>query len=141
MKIKIVYFSYLLPNKWESIVLEQLEMLYNVTSLYEKAEIYMSVIDTTMNQTELQKLQNILMNKYNKIKLINIFSENVYEYPGIKSVYELSSMNEDEYILYFHSKGMTSNQHSTRHILFEYKIKNYKIILKEMKKKKNIETS
>jgi hypothetical protein len=141
MKIKIVYFSYLLPNKWESIVLEQLESLYNVTTLYENADIYMSVIDTTMNQTELQKLQNILMNKYNKIKLVNIFSENVYEYPGIKTVYELSSMNEDEYILYFHSKGMSSNQHSTRHILFEYTIKNYKIILEEMEKNKDIDTS
>ena len=141
MKIKIVYFSYLVPNKWESIVLEQLESLYNVKTLYEKAHIYMSVIDTTMNQTELQKLRNILINKYNKIQLINVFSENVYEYPGIKTVYELSSLNEDEYILYFHSKGMLSNQHSTRRILFEYTIKNYEIILEEMEKNIDIDTS
>ena len=141
MKIKIVYFSYLVPNKWESIVLEQLESLYNVKTLYEKAHIYMSVIDTTINQTELQKLRNILINKYNKIQLINVFSENVYEYPGIKTVYELSSLNEDEYILYFHSKGMLSNQHSTRRILFEYTIKNYEIILEEMEKNIDIDTS
>ena len=141
MNIKIVYFAYLVPNKWENIVLEQLEMLYNVTSLYEKAHIYMSVIDNTINQSELQKLRNILRDQYNKIKLINIFSENLYEYPGIKTVYELSSMNDNEYILYFHSKGMLSNQHSIRRILFEYTIKNYEIILEEMEKNIDIDTS
>ena len=81
------------------------------------------------------------MNKYNKIKLINIFSENLYEYPGIKTVYELSSMNDNEYILYFHSKGMLSNQHSIRRILFEYTIKNYEIVLEEMEKNVDIDTS
>jgi hypothetical protein len=58
MNIKIVYFTYLVPNKWESIVLEQLDALYNVTSLYEQASIYISVTDVSESQVEFNKLRN-----------------------------------------------------------------------------------
>ena len=44
MKIKIVYFAYLIPNRWETIVKEQLNSLYN-TKLYNDAvNIYISNI-------------------------------------------------------------------------------------------------
>jgi hypothetical protein len=139
MNIKIVYFTYLVPNKWEPIVLEQLEALYNVTSLYEQASIYISVTDDSASQNEFNKLRNIIASKYNKIQFINVFSKNVYEYPGLKSVYELSSDNDNEYILYFHSKGMTSNQDHERQILFNYTIQNYKKYLDEMENNKEID--
>jgi hypothetical protein len=141
MKIKIVYFAYLIPDKWESIVLEQLESLYSLTSLYEASQIYISVIDDTPEQTELITLRNIISEKFNKIQLINVFSTNVYEYPGIKTIYELSTPDEHEYLLYFHSKGMVSNQHETRKKLFEYTIKNYDLILTEMEKNLEIDTA
>ena len=141
MNIKIVYFTYLVPNKWEPIVLEQLEALYNVTSLYEQASIYISVIDVSESLIEFNKLRNIITSKYNKIQFINVFTTNVYEYPGLKSVYELSSNNDSEYILYFHSKGMTSNQHSERNVLFKYTIENYDKYLHEMENNKEIDTA
>ena len=141
MNIKIVYFTYLVPNKWEPIVLEQLEALYNITSLYEKASIYISVIDDSESQNEFNKLRNIVASKYNKIQFINVFSTNVYEYPGLKSVYELSTDNDSEYILYFHSKGMTSNQHAERNVLFKYTIQNYEKYLCEMENNKEIDTA
>jgi hypothetical protein len=141
MNIKIVYFTYLVPNKWQSIVEEQLNSLYKLTSLYNKSEIYMSVIDTSESQKELEKLRSILSKKYNKIQLINIFSTNVMEYPGIKTVYELSEDSDNEYILYFHSKGMVSNDHRSRQILFDYTIKNYETILNEMEKNIKIDIS
>lgn len=141
MNLKIIYFAYLIPNKWEGIVLEQLFDLYSITDLYESASIYMSIIDTSESQTELEKLRNILSEKYNKIQLINIFYENVYEYPGIKTLYELSTNNQDEYILYFHSKGMVSNEHPTRKILFHSTIANYKLIIDEMEKNKKIDNA
>ena len=140
-QIKIVYFAYLVPDVWESIVSEQLDSLYNLKSLYESAEIYMSVNDTSESHTELEKLRIMILNKYSKVKLINISSTNQYEYPGIKSVYELSSDNDDEYILYFHSKGMLSNESVTRQMQFKYTIENYENILEEMNKNKEIDTA
>lgn len=125
IKIKIVYFAYLLQDKWENIVLEQLEQLYSLTELYEISDIYMSVIDVSEDAVELAKLKNILNEKYSKIQLKNVFYTNVHEYPGIKTLYELSTNNDDEYILYFHSKGMTSNIDDIRKTLFEYTIANY----------------
>lgn len=125
IKIKIVYFAYLLQEKWEEIVLEQLEQLYSLTELYEISDIYMSVIDVSEDAVELAKLKNILNEKYSKIQLKNVFYTNVHEYPGIKTLYELSTNNDDEYILYFHSKGMTSNENDIRKTLFEYTIANY----------------
>jgi hypothetical protein len=141
MKIKIVYFSYLVPGKWESIVLEQLESLYSVTSLYEAADIYISVIDDTPEKTEINTLHDIISSKYNKIKIVNVFWNNVYEYPGIKTIYELSRPDEHEYLLYFHSKGMVSNQHEIRKKLFDYTIKNYELTLTEMEKNLEIDTA
>jgi len=141
MRIKIVYFAYLVPDKWENIVLEQLESLYSLTSLYEISQIFMSVIDDTISQSEILKLRNIIEMKYNKIELINIYSNNVYEYPGIKTIYDLSRDDDHEYLLYFHSKGMTSNDHVTRQKLFEYTIKNYDLILSEMENNIEIDTA
>ena len=97
MNIKIIYFTYLVPNKWEPIVLEQLEALYKITSLYEQASIYISLTVDSESQNEFKKLRNIISSKYNKIQFINVFSKNVYEYPGLKSVYEVSTDNDSEY--------------------------------------------
>uniref|UniRef100_A0A6C0I0A5 Methyltransferase n=1 Tax=viral metagenome TaxID=1070528 RepID=A0A6C0I0A5_9ZZZZ len=141
MNIKIVYFAYLIPEKWEDIVIEQLDALSNIVSLYEIATIYMSVIDDTEGQLELEKLKLLISEKYNKIQLINTFSENVYEYPGIKTVYEISTQSDNEYILYFHSKGITSNQHDVRNLLFQYTIQNYQSIIEEMEKDLEIDTA
>ena len=77
MKIKIVYFAYLKPEAWLPIVTEQLDALYNITNLYETSTIFMSVIDETDGQTQLKQLNILLSEKYSKIQLINIFSENV----------------------------------------------------------------
>ena len=42
---------------------------------------------------------------YPKIEIANHFYENVYEYAGIKNVYDISTEHEaDTNILYFHSK-------------------------------------
>lgn len=141
MNIKIVYFTYLVPNKWEPIVLEQLEALYNITSLYEQASIYISLTDDSESQNEFKKLRNIISSKYNKIQFINVFSKNVYEYPGLKSVYDVSTDNDSEYILYFHSKGITSNQDLERKMLFKHTIQNYQKYLDEMENNKEIDVA
>jgi hypothetical protein len=141
MNIKIVYFTYLVPEKWESIVNEQLTQLKNLTFLYNMSTIFMSVTDDTPEKRELKKLQILLSKEYNKIQLINTFSENVYEYPGIKTVYEVSTNNEHEYILYFHSKGITHSICTQGQVMFDYTIKPYEAILNEMEKNLEIDIS
>ena len=71
MNIKIVYFACLVPDKWEYIIIEQLDSLKNITDLYSQAIIYMSVI---ANNSDLQKLQLLLKERYDdKIILYNIY--------------------------------------------------------------------
>lgn len=136
MKIKIVYFAYLVPDKWLSIVTEQLSALQKL-DLYNMAEnIYMSVIS---DDQELDNLKNLLVEKYSKIEIKNVYRENVYEYPGIKTIYEIAEDDDDILLLYFHSKGMTSNQHGERQALFKYTIENYVDAINEFKKNKNVD--
>ena len=135
-KIKIVYFAWLCPNIWEPIVREQLESL-KALPLYDLAnEIYMSVI---ANDNELEKLKLLLTQEYPKIQLINIFQENLYEYPGFKTLYEIADNSDNTYILYFHSKGMLSNMHNIRRILFENIISNYTTVLNAFENDKTID--
>jgi hypothetical protein len=136
MKIKIVYFAYLAPDKWEKIVVEQLDSLKKI-DLYDIASnIYMSVIS---DDIEIEKLKILLKNNYSKIEIKNIYKENVYEYPGLKTIYQIAEDDDDTYLLYFHSKGMTSNQHETRQYMFKYTIENYKEGIRELIKNKDLE--
>jgi len=135
--IKIVYFAYLVPNVWIPIVSEQLDSLKRL-DLYEKASnIYFSVI---ADDVELTTLKSLLNEKYQKIEIINHYYENLYEYPGIKAVYDISNEKEDDtIILYFHSKGMTSSQHHFREKLFDVTIKNYEMYVNEFDKNKDLD--
>ena len=137
MNIKIVYFANLIPNVWEPIITEQLESLKN-TGLYLNSKIYMTVIS---DDNELKKLVELIKNKYSNIELINVYKENVYEYPGIKTIYQLAEDNDDEVILYFHSKGITSNQHDNRRYLFKNTIENYQDYISEFKKNPDLEVA
>lgn len=135
--IKIVYFAYLVPNRWYSIVKEQLDELKNL-ELYEMAaNIYFNVIS---DDVELEQLKSLLKSDYPKIEIANHFYENVYEYAGIKNVYDISSENEDNtIILYFHSKGMTSYQDDDRKKLFRKTISNYKEAIEAFENDKEID--
>jgi hypothetical protein len=135
--IKIVYFAYLVPNRWHSVVKEQLDALKNL-ELYETASnIYFNVISDDL---ELEQLKVFLKNDYPKIEIANHFYENVYEYAGIKNLYDISSENEENtYILYFHSKGMTSYADIDRQNLFRNTISNYKEAIEAFENNKEID--
>ena len=138
MKIKIVYFAYLIPNRWETIVKEQLNSLYN-TELYNDAvNIYISVIS---DDCQLIKLKELLKYNYSKVEIINVFTDNVYEYPGLKAIYQIAEDDDDTLLLYFHSKGMTSNQTETRQYLFKYTIGNYQSYINEFVDNKLLDTA
>jgi hypothetical protein len=88
---------------------------------------------------EFNSLKTILNNSYTKIQLINCYNQNLYEYPGIKTLYDISDYDDDTYLLYFHSKGMTSNSHTARKKLFKYTVANYKNFIYTFDKNKNID--
>jgi hypothetical protein len=137
MKFTIVYFAYLVPNKWESIILEQLNGLRDCGIYEDSFAIYMSVI---ADAEQLNKLKHMLNSNFSKITLINVETTNLFEFPGIKTLYDLSAATNDEnsYVLYFHSKGMVSNQHEFRKKLFQNTIVNYKKYLTAFKQDSQI---
>lgn len=137
MNIKIVYFAYLLKDKWVNIVREQLDGLIDCLIYNDAANIYMSVCYE--DEEELDKLKIILKHNYSKIELINCFNQNIFEYPGIKTVYDISDYDDDTYILYFHSKGITSDMHIDRKTLFKYTVSNYKDYISNFNKYKTVE--
>jgi hypothetical protein len=121
---KIVYFAYLVPDKWRPIIEEQLTALVNC-GLYDRAdEIQMSIIFD--NMVDYQELCYILDTSWPKVKIQYVTDKNSYEYLGILNVHTLAhESTPDTVILYFHSKGMTSNLPKIRHSLFQYTIQNY----------------
>lgn len=126
MKIKIVYFVYLKPNGWEDIVLEQLNSLKS-SDLYDMADnIYICGISS---DNEIDKLNKLLKNNFNKIELLNFSDENYFEFNGFKTIFEVAEDNS--LLLYFHTKGITSGGKNNliRQLLFKYTIENYKLYL------------
>jgi len=139
MKVKIVYFAYLVPNVWQNIVIEQLDALKQLELYSEAVNIYISVI---ADDIELEKLKTLISSEYTKLEIINHYYENVFEYPGIKTVYDISNENEDDtVILYFHSKGMTSHADMHRQNLFKMTITPYRKIINEFEKNENLDVA
>ena len=138
MKIKIVYFAYLITDKWLPIVEEQLDSLKSLELYNESSNIYMTVIS---DDNQLTILKNLLADKYSKVEIKNVFQDNVYEYPGLKTIYQIADDDDATLLIYFHSKGMTSNQHETRQYLFKYTFENYKDYLKEFENNKHLEVA
>ncbi len=140
-KIKIVYFAYLKPNEWEPIVLEQLNSLKS-SKLYDISDnIYISLC---CNDTDLKRLKQHIWAKYKKIQIINIFSQNHYEYPGLKAVWDISNESDDSVILYFHTKGITSAQkypdrHNIRRFIFKNTVENYEEYVNEFNKNPDLD--
>jgi len=142
MKIHIVYFAYLKPNEWEDIVLEQLWDLKS-TKLYEMADsINMSVC---CDDISLKRLKQHIWAKFKKVGIINRVENNQYEYPGLKAVWDIAQEDtEDSVILYFHTKGMTSEKKiggvkELRKFLFENTILNFENYINEFNNHQNLD--
>lgn len=141
MKIKITYFIFLKPENWQKIVNEQLDGL-SKSGLYDECDkISLAVIG---DEIELNKLKNILNSKYPKAEVEDYSTENRYEFLGIKNLY--GNSENDSINLYFHTKGVTSglknNQNNKiRYKLFDYTVQNYKNILDEFQRNKELDLS
>lgn len=140
-KIKIVYFAYLKPQEWEEIILEQLWSLRN-SGLYDISDsIYISLC---CNDIDLKRIKQHIWAKFKKIQIINRFENNTYEYPGLKAVWDISQEDDDSIVLYFHSKGMTSEKKvggvkELRQFLTKNTILNYPTYITEFNNHKNLD--
>lgn len=143
MKIKIVYFAYLNGENWQEIVCEQMNTLKG-SELYELAdEILMSVV---CDEVKLKRLKQHIWAKWKKVQIHSIENSNLYEYPGLRSVWQVSQNCDDCVILYFHTKGMSQSSskrggNDIRKILFNSTISNFKVYLNEFKKNPKLDSA
>jgi hypothetical protein len=136
----IIYFVNLRPKMWSHIVIEQLNDLKS-TELYEiSTKIYVSVISS--RKQDYEKFSELIKKNYSKIEIINHFTENLYEYPGIKALYDVANSVDDEtLLLYFHSKGMFNDAPRHRKKLFDINIRNYSKYIYEFEKNSKLDVA
>ena len=133
LKIKIVYFVYVNGDNWQDVVCEQMNSLKS-TNLYELAdEILISVV---CDEDQLKRLKHHIWVKWKKVKIFSFEKNNLYEYPGLKTVWDISQTCNECVILYFHTKGISQSSKQRggddiRRILFNATIKNYEVYLNE----------
>ena len=115
-KINIVYFAWINKNKnYECIILGQLNEIIN-SNILNEGKIYIEIC------CEYEDIKNNLKEKIDEtLKTfdyeIEFHSNNLFEYYGIKKLYDLAIKEPNKYYLYLHSKGMFNYDNiDTRHI-------------------------
>jgi len=110
-EINIVYFTYINPTKnYKLIIQGQLnEVIVSNVGTRSKLFIVIScefpeLIDDLKNAIT-EQLSNTNVNYE-----LTIEPKNIFEYYGIKKVYDLAKADPDKYYIYFHGKGMM-NEH------------------------------
>ena len=114
-KIKIVYYAYLNTDvNWKAIVFGQLNDLVK-SGLLDRSQLYICLcyIDFELDIDEVKK-EILAIVPGTKFTITN---KNLFEYPGIKLVWDLSrelsrESDDKDLILYFHSKGMSRSSNS-----------------------------
>jgi hypothetical protein len=112
--INIVYFIWINPKKnYKAIISGQLDDLIK-SKILDRSNLHIEVCcEHKELQDGLDNLIKTLLNGYN----FNIayYEENLYEYYGIKKLYELACNEPKKCYLYFHSKGMFNYDNIDRH--------------------------
>lgn len=135
VKIKVVFYVFLVPEKWEKIFTGQIERLKKL-GLYDHATVYISA---SGEDKELEKLRSLIKRKYSKLVEKNFQYNNEFEYPGIKTVYDIAENDDDAFILYFHTKGIVSGQNRISDLLSAYTIDNYEHYIDQFQKDKQLD--
>lgn len=135
MKIKIVFYLFLVPTKWQSFLHDHLNRL-KALDLYDTTRIY---VVATGDSTELECLSDLLQEQYPEVIEQNFQSTNQFEFPGIKTVYEIAEDDDQTLILYFHTKGITSGQSRISDLMTKYTIDNFKMYIEAFKSNKALE--
>jgi len=114
-RINIVYYIYINPKKnWQNILKGQLFDLQQTTIL-EKNKLYIVLCcNDSDNIDNAGTIINKVLSKYIHNVNISNYSNNDYEYPGIKKVYDLACNDKDAIYIYLHSKGMVFHNSNDR---------------------------
>lgn len=106
-EVAIVYYIYINPNKdWEKLVLGQLNDI-NSTGILSVADLYMVV----SNPFGVDSVEGFFKKLTTPYKTIKFFSENKFEYWGIRLAWELAQTHKKyKYLIYMHTKGMTHTE-------------------------------
>ena len=110
--IIIVYYIYINLNKdWKAIVSGQLE---DLVTIQFNSQMHIHICSEEPKYIDECKY---LINGIIK-KEITFYSstENNYEYPGIKLLYDLAQKNKESIFFYMHTKGMVRSESHTRSI-------------------------
>jgi hypothetical protein len=104
MNLNLVYYIYINPDKYKTIVGGQLQDLLKCGIPFNK--IYIHICS---ENHDLIKECKYFINQFNFKEIVySQSSTNQFEYPGLKLLYDLSH-NSNEIFLYIHSKGMVFN--------------------------------
>jgi predicted O-methyltransferase YrrM len=108
---KIMVFSHnYLFNNWKYIVTEQLDTLKESRLYFESDTIHYFVYDTDNHLKDFFELVNS-KDVYGKIK-ISVLKENAFEFNSLINLQNVSNLH-DGYVLYYHTKGVTSRENHT----------------------------
>ena len=114
--INIVYFCWINKQKnYKNIITGQLNDIINY-GILNISKLYVEVCceDTSLTDSVDIFIKEILKDHEHEI---SFYTENKYEYYGIKKLYDLSILEPNKYYLYLHSKGMFNYDNiNERHI-------------------------
>jgi hypothetical protein len=142
--IYIVYFIYINPDRNWKLILEGQMNDINKTNILENNKLFVVISSNDENNTnEAKKIINTILINYIHNIDFTVESRNLYEYFGIKKVYDLACLNKHKLFIYFHSKGMKFHSDSTRNIdeqkLTKYTFNDWEHILSIFKNNSNIQ--
>ena len=102
-RIGIVYFVYINPLKnYRKFILGQLNDVKR-SGILTEAELHLVVSNPKADENA----ENFIKNLPYECASIEIYHENTYEYHGIHRIYTLALKDEYDYLIYFHTKGMS----------------------------------
>lgn len=102
-KIAIVYFAYINPLKdWQKFISNQLSDLIK-TNILSTADLHIIV----SNPFKAPNVLNFFKKLKHPYKNIELYEENKFEYWGINYVWNLAREHNYEYVIYFHTKGIS----------------------------------
>ena len=133
----IVYYIYINPERnWKAIVGGQLE---DLKTIQFNSPIHIHICSEQPDLID--ECKHFIHGIRKKDLTIYSSTENQYEYPGIKLLYDLSQQNPESIFFYMHTKGMVRTNSETRSIeelrLFRSTIY-YQNIIQDIFKNENI---
>lgn len=99
----IVYYIYLPEDRnWKSVVDGQLDDLL-ICGMLDVSSLFVHIC--SLNNFKINECEKFIKNKIKNV-IISSSQKNLYEYPGLKLLFDLSQKNPDNILFYMHTKGM-----------------------------------